>query len=70
MQTITPKQIEKMRLIAEAPGPVPVKALRASNITINRLVEGFLIQKQVIDGKSHYRLTERGVRALAKTEAR
>lgn len=65
MTDITPTQIAKLRQIAEAPGPVPVKELRASNITLNRMVAAFWIQKQIIDGRSHYRLTERGIRKLA-----
>jgi DNA-binding transcriptional regulator PaaX len=67
---ISKTQLEYLKKLAAEPGPVPAQTMfdtmRISKLSLSRMVEAGVVQKQIIDGRSHYRLTARGVRALAQ----
>ena len=63
-------QATYLRVLADQPGPVAAQdafgRFRMSKLSIGRLLEGEYLEKEMIDGRSHYRLTALGVRAIAQ----
>lgn len=66
---VSSTQLGYLRIIAEQPGPVPASEaftrFRMSKLSVSRLIEGGMIQKEMIDGRSHYRLTAGGIAAVS-----
>ena len=52
-------------------GPVPAAdafgRLRMSKLLVGRMLDAGAIEKEQIDGRSHYRLTQAGITALAQS---
>lgn len=66
---ITSTQRIYLNVIAQQDGPVPAadafSRFRMSKLSIGRLIEAGAVEKEMIDGRSHYRLTKAGIAALA-----
>ena len=65
---MTPTQLKYLIRLSDYPGPVSAQEmftqLRMSKLSVGRMADEGMIAKEIIDGRSHYRLTSRGFEAL------
>jgi DNA-binding MarR family transcriptional regulator len=68
---MNPTHLRYLRAIANEPGPVSAQKLwirwRVNTMSLSRMTTEGLIEKEIIDGRSHYRLTAAGIAAIETT---
>ena len=65
---VSPTQIRYLQAMASEPGPIPAQVLfdrlRFSKLSLGQMAEAGAVAKEMIDGRSHYRLTQAGIDAI------
>ena len=66
---ISETQLRYAKAIAQEPGPVSANDIFMrfgfSMLSLSRMVDAGLVEKEMIDGRSHYRLTRAGITAIS-----